>query len=188
MDGNSNIQSNNFLEIKHFDQNFTEEVNRRSGSRVDLCWQCKTCTNGCPFLEAMDYHPNFLIRLVQYGLKDEALNNSTIWICVGCNTCSSQCPNGIDISAVTDTLREIAIKENISIAEPDILRFHKEVLNSIKRYGKTHKLEIMLRYKTYKRDFFSDVGVGLKMLTKHKLDILPSKNKDIKEIRDLFKL
>jgi len=73
------------------------------------------------------------------------------------------------------------------VAEPDILKFHREVLNTIHRYGRTHKLEIMLRYKLHKRDWFSDMGVGMKMLTKRKLELLPSRVKHMKDIKDFFK-
>ncbi len=40
----------------------------------------------------------------------------------------------------------------------------------------------MLRYKIQKRDWFKDLDVGLKMLAKRKLDLMPSKVKDIKKI------
>jgi len=85
-----------------------------------------------------------------------------------------------------DTLRQMAIEEGISPAEPDILGFHNEVLKSIERYGRTHKLEIMLRYKIRKRDWFSDIDVGLKMLAKRKLDLLPSKIDKIDGVKKLF--
>jgi len=88
--------------------------------------------------------------------------------------------------AIMDTLRQMAMEEGVDIAEPDILNFHKEVLNSIKRYGRTHKLEIMLRYKIKQRDLFSDMDVGLKMLAKRKLDLTPSKIKGIENIRQFF--
>jgi hypothetical protein len=44
----------------------------------------------------------------------------------------------------------------------------------------------MLRYKAYKRDWFADLGVGLRMLAKRKLDLLPAKSPDIQAIRKLF--
>ena len=134
----------------------------------------------------MDYSPHAVIRLVQLGLKKEALENSAIWICVGCNTCSVQCPNGIDIPVVSDTLCEIALEEGIAVAEPDILNFHREVLNSIRRYGRAHKLEIMLRYKAKKHNWFADVGVGLRMLLKRKLHLMPSRSSDIFSVKKLF--
>jgi heterodisulfide reductase subunit C len=96
------------------------------------------------------------------------------------------CPQAIDIAAMMDAVREIAIQSGVTIAEPDILNFHKEVINSIERYGRTHKLEIMLRYKIRTLDLFSDMDLGLKMLAKRKLDLRPSTVKDHKEIDAIF--
>jgi heterodisulfide reductase subunit C len=186
LNANEQSLSKDFIDLSEMDLNFASEVKMRSGVDVSLCWHCQTCVNGCPFSEAMDYAPNAVIRLVQLGLKKAALSNSTIWLCVGCNACSSQCPNAIDVSAVNDTLREIAIEQGIAVAEPDILKFHREVLNSIKRHGRTHKLEIMLRYKAYKHDWFADLGVGLRMLARGKLDLLPAKSPHIQVIKNLF--
>jgi len=173
-------------DIRHRDADFSAKVKRRSGVNIDLCWHCQSCAGGCPFVGAMDYPPNRVIRLVQLGLKKEALESSGIWICVGCNTCSIQCPNAIDIPAVNDALREIAIEEGVTIAEPDILNFHQEVLHSIERYGRTHKFEIMLRYKMRRHDWFSDMAVGLKMFARRKLELLPSRSRDMKTIKGLF--
>ena len=178
--------SENIINISRRDSEFAERVKQRSGVNFDLCWHCHCCAGGCPFVTAMDYPPNRVIRLVQLGLKKEALESSGIWICVGCNTCSIQCPNAIDIPAVNDALRELAIEEGVPIAEPDILTFHREVLNSIERYGRTHKFEIMLRYKLRRRDWFSDMAVGLKMFVKRKLELLPSRSRDMKKIKGLF--
>jgi len=176
----------NIINAETQDFSFTKEVEKRSGVNLSSCWHCRCCSGGCPFFHAMDMAPNAVIRLVQLGLKDEALRSSAIWICVGCHTCSSECPQAIDMSAIMDTLRQMAIEEGVPVAEPDILNFHNEVLKSIDRYGRTHKLEIMLRYKARKLDLFSDVNVGLRMLAKRKLDLKPSKVNDIEKVHQLF--
>jgi len=174
------------VNLNQTDSGFATDVIRRSGVDINKCWHCQTCAGGCPFVRAMDYPPNRVIRIVQLGLRKEALESSGIWICVGCNTCSIQCPNCIDIPAINDTLRQIAMQEGVGIAEPNILNFHEAVLQSIQRHGRTHKLEVMMRYKLKKHDWFSDMTVGLKMFAKRKLELLPSKSKNIAEIRKLF--
>ena len=40
------------------------------------------------------------MRAVQMGLKDEALKNRSLWLCLSCSTCSARCPNNIDVAAV----------------------------------------------------------------------------------------
>ena len=44
----------------------------------------------------------------------------------------------------------------------------------------------MLRHKLSTKSWFKDLDVGLKMLAKRKLDLWPSKVKDIREIAGLF--
>jgi heterodisulfide reductase subunit C len=169
------------------DRLFTAEVCRRSGTPVQRCYQCRSCGNGCPFVEAMDYPPYAVLRLVQYGLRQPALECGAIWICAGCHTCSGQCPNGLDIAAVMNTLRHLALEERAAVAAPDILQFHLEVVRSIERHGRVHKLGVMLRHKLLTGHWFTDVDVGLKMLAKRKLDLRPSRVKNLEEIARLFR-
>jgi heterodisulfide reductase subunit C len=167
---------------------FAGMVEEMSRSNLSRCWHCLCCSGGCPFAQDMDILPNRVIRMVQLGMKQQVLASSAIWLCVGCNTCSMECPNAVDMAAVMDVLRRMAVQENVKIPEPGVLSFHQKVIDSISRYGRTHKLEIMMRYKLSEKDFFSDMDLGLKMLSKRKLDLMPSKVKDRQQVQDLFKL
>ncbi len=153
---------------------------------VNHCLHCRTCACGCPFLKGMDYHPHAVLRLLQYGLDQKALECKTIWVCVSCHTCSSQCPVGIDIAAVMNTLRLMALEKGVQPGKPNILSFHQEVLRSLRNYGRAHKLGIMWHYKIHNQQWFQDVDVGLKMLVKRKLELRPSKVKDMEDLRSLF--
>jgi hypothetical protein len=93
---------------------------------------------------------------------------------------------GIDIASVMDAVRQLALAENAQIAEPNIHHFHREVMGCIERYGRTHKLEIMMRYKMKSHDWFTDMMTGLKMLMKGKLELRPSKIEHVHLIKDLF--
>jgi heterodisulfide reductase subunit C len=181
-----NSLPSSLIDVNACDRSFHHEVNERSRENVGLCWHCRTCAGGCPYVKAMDYHPHAVFRLVQLGLRKEALESSTIWICVSCNTCSIQCPAAIDIPAIMDALRHMAVQEGVKIAQPEIVKFHEEVLGSIKRYGRTHKLEIMMRYKVRMRQWFQDMDLGLKMLARRKLDLTPSKIDRPEEVSRLF--
>ena len=88
----------------------------------------------------------------------------------------------------TSVIKSIdAIGDYPFIGEPDILNFHEQMLESVKKYGRTHKLEIMMRYKLKKKDFFQDIGLGLTMLAKRKLDLRAKKVKDKQSIENIFK-
>ncbi len=156
------------------------------GNGFNRCFHCRCCGSGCPFIKAMDHPPNHVIRMLQFGLLDEALATSTIWTCVACNTCAMECPMAIDIPGLMDRLRHTAIEKNVIVAEPDVLKFHQTVVNSISRYGRTHKLDIMMRYKLTTRRWLEDWQVGLKMLAKRKLDLLPSRVKQLDQVKALF--
>ena len=172
--------------VHELDREFAREVNRKSETDLNLCYQCRTCSNGCPFVAAMDLPPNVVIRMIQYGMRQQVLESKTIWVCVNCHTCSSQCPNNIDIAAIMNTLTQMALEERAHLTAQPILDFHLEVLRSIETYGRTHKLRIMLRHKLATGAWFKDIDLGLKMLTKRKLDLIPSKVRAVKEIHRLF--
>ena len=157
------------------------------GDDYHRCFHCRCCGGGCPFIQAMDHPPNAIIRLLQFGLLEEALASSTIWVCVACNTCAMECPMAIDIAALMDRLRHLALEKGALVAEPDVLKFHRTVLDSISRYGRTHKLEIMMRFKLTTRRWLQDWQVGLKMLAKRKLDLMPSRVSRMDEIKALVK-
>ncbi len=167
-------------------RSFARELQGLSGTNLNRCFHCQTCAAGCPFIEAMDYPPNKIIRLVQFGLRRKALESRAIWVCVGCSSCAAECPNQVDMPAIMEALRYLALKEGVKVADPDILDFHREVFSSVRRYGRTHELGIILRYKARVGRWFTDLNLGLKMLARRKLDLRASKVKATKEISRLF--
>lgn len=174
------------LKLKKLDKRFADKVNRLAHTDSRMCFQCRACYNTCPFVQAMDYSPPAILRLVLLGQEKTVLNSTTIWTCVGCNTCSTICPQRVDMAAVMDALRQIALEQGVMPAQPEALIFHNAILDSIKKYGRTHKLDVMIRYKVKNLDLFSDVDVGLKMFVKRKLDMLPSRVKNLVQVRSLF--
>src|SRR3990172_12582159 len=77
---------------------------------VDACYQCKKCSSGCPLTFAMDLLPDRVIRLAILGQEEMLLQSRTIWVCSSCETCTTRCPNGIDIAGVMDWLKEEALR------------------------------------------------------------------------------
>ncbi len=165
---------------------FLKIVNHVSRQNINMCWHCWTCGGGCPFSAHMDLLPNQVIRLIQMGRGEDALRCNTIWLCVGCHTCSSQCPNSIDVAAVMDALRQLAIRDGIVAPEMDIYRFHKYIYGSIERYGRLNKLAAMVQFKVGSGRLFSDLQSGLKMITRGKLELLPQKVENSDELNRIF--
>ncbi len=165
---------------------FKKIIDHVARQKVDLCWHCGTCSAGCPFVEHMDLHPNHVIRLVQLNQREAALRCRTIWICVGCHTCSTQCPNSIDVAAIMDALRQLAIHDGVTQTETNIYKFHKHVYESIQKHGRLNKLEALSRFKLGSGQIFSDLQAGLKMLTRGKLDVLPHNIEDRDALAAIF--
>jgi heterodisulfide reductase subunit C len=165
---------------------FLEEVKKRSGEDLSLCYQCLKCTAGCPTAPEMDIRPNSLIRMIQMGRKEAVLGSSAIWLCVSCEACGTRCPNGIDIGVLMDTLREMAIEQGVPAKEKNIHLLHEAFVRSIRRGGRVHEATMLMDYKLRSKDFMTDLVPGMVLFLKGKIPIVPSLIKGRKEIRKIF--
>ena len=154
---------------------------------VQDCYQCQKCSAGCPVAFAMDFKPNQIMQMVALGMKDRVLSSKTIWVCASCYTCSTRCPNDIDIAKVMDWLRQSALQEGVTPAEKEAPLFHAAFLESVRTHGRVHELGMMARYKMKTGKFFDDFKLGWKMFTKGKLKLWPSRVHNKKEIAKLFR-
>jgi len=168
-------------------RNMIEEV---SGQKVSACFQCRKCTNGCPITFAMDIMPHQLVHLLQFGQIDQVLSTDTIWVCASCETCTTRCPNSIDIAHVMDSLRQISRQRGIKPDQYSIPIFHKAFLGSIKRHGRVNETEMALTYSIEDAGwlgFLKLTGLGFAMFIKGKAKIMPSRVRALKYVKDLFK-
>ncbi len=58
------------IKLKDCDPNFVNEVISAGGKNAHICFQCGTCTAGCPTVYAMDYTPRQILRMVNLGMRD----------------------------------------------------------------------------------------------------------------------
>jgi heterodisulfide reductase subunit C len=134
----------------------------------------------------MDYRPAQILRMVQLGQKAELLKSSAIWLCIGCETCGTRCPNEIHAGAVIDSLRQMAVREGVVASERSVHTMHEAFLNSIRLWGRLHELSMILEHKARDRDLLSNVDMGVEMFMKGKIHPLPKRIKGIGEVRELF--
>jgi heterodisulfide reductase subunit C len=154
---------------------------------VQDCFQCQKCSAGCPVVSEMDYTPNQVMQMVSLGMKEKLLTCTTIWVCASCYTCSTRCPNQIDVAGVMDWLRQTALREGAVPAEKEVPVFHAAFLESIRSHGRVHELSMLARYKMKTHRYFQDMKLGWKMFARGKLRILPSNIKGRKEVAGLFR-
>lgn len=159
---------------------------RQAGADVTACYQCGRCSAGCPLAEFFDFKPMQVVRMCCYGREEELLGSRSIWICASCETCTTRCPNGIDIARAMDVLRCRALQNRRKASEPRVPTFHRAFLNSIRLNGRVHELGMIAEFKLRTRDFFGDVGLGLQMLRRGKLSFLPDRIRGAREVRKLF--
>ena len=100
----------------------TNRVNDLSGQSIQLCYHCHKCTAGCPAAFAMEYGPDRILRLIQFGQQERLLSSRDPWLCLGCEMCGAFCPNEIDINEVMIALKEIAGETGYRVEDCQELR------------------------------------------------------------------
>jgi len=102
----------NLDQIRFRKDELVKEVEDLSGENLFGCYQCGTCSAGCPYIDEMDLTPDEVIRYVILG-RDEVLHSKTIWLCSSCFTCAERCPRDINITRIMEALRQIILRKNI---------------------------------------------------------------------------
>jgi len=173
------------------DLSFVEQVSELSQQNVRRCYYCLRCSAGCPAAYAMDITPAQILRLAQLGQQDTLLHSSAIWLCIGCETCGTRCPNEIHAGAVIDALRQLALKQDVPAAEKSVFRLHKAFLSTIRRYGRLHEVSMLAQYAATNlasRAVFGNIDMGAALFLKGKLELLPHRIRDTRQLRALFSL
>ena len=174
------------IQIPETASGFLEEL-RQAGADVTACFQCGRCSAGCPAADYFDVQPMQAVRMCCYGQEEKLLSSKTIWVCAACETCTTRCPNGIDIARMMDLLRSRAFAAKKGTREPAVVAFHRAFLNSIRTHGRVFEVGMIANYKMRSGDFFSDIGLGLQMIRRNKLKFLPSRIQGTGEVKALFK-
>jgi heterodisulfide reductase subunit C len=114
------------LQLKKGD--LIQEVEDLCNENLYGCYQCGTCSAGCPFIDEMDLSPDEVIRYVILDRK-EVLNSKTIWLCSSCFTCAERCPRDINITKIMEALRQIILRRKID--RTDLRKLTKEEMETI---------------------------------------------------------
>jgi heterodisulfide reductase subunit C len=123
LEGNVNLKT---LQLKKGE--LLQEVEELCGENLFGCYQCGTCTAGCPFIDEMDLSPDEVIRYVILDRK-EVLNSKTIWLCSSCFTCAERCPRDINITKIMEALRQIILRKKID--KTDLKKLTKDEKETI---------------------------------------------------------
>jgi heterodisulfide reductase subunit B len=153
------------------------------GENVYLCYQCVKCTSGCPVAEFMDWQPNQILRALQFGQEDIALESQTPWLCAACQTCTTRCPQGININAIMDFLTREAIAQGYAAQVPEVKIFDEAFLRQVKIWGRAYELGLMVEVNLRTKDIFGNLDLGLKMIRKNKVSFLPELGRPARNVK-----
>ena len=123
---------------------FTKTVADLGGGSVTMCFQCGTCTAGCPSGKETAYRIRRIMRQAQLGLEKEVIESDDIWQCTTCYACVERCPRQVEIVEVVTVLRNIAVEKG-KIADG-----HRAVANNLISYG--HTVNINDKVKAQRKD------------------------------------
>lgn len=143
---------------------------------VYLCYQCVKCTSGCPVSDFFDWQPNQIMRAIQLGQEDIALESETPWLCASCQTCTTRCPQGLDIAAIMDFLTREAKERGIKPPLPELNVFNEAFMREVKLWGRSYEPGLMVEMTLRNRDpkaLVDDAGMYLKMMQKGKVGFFP---------------
>jgi heterodisulfide reductase subunit C len=166
---------------------FIEEVEEASGEKIRICYQCGKCSASCPVGFAMDLLPNQVMRMIQLGLKDEALSSRTIWLCASCETCAARCPREIEIVRVMDALRRRARAEDYDVPVREVPVFLNTFLSTIRRFGRLYEVGFVGAYNLLSGHLTKDMNKAPAMMMKGKIALTPPRVKGMAEVRKLMR-
>ena len=95
--------------IKKIDKKLVEEIAAEEAlERFKSCYQCGTCSGGCPSGRRTSMRTREVIREALIGLDDELLTSDLLWLCSTCYTCMERCPRDVPTTDIIIKLRNIA--------------------------------------------------------------------------------
>jgi hypothetical protein len=94
---------------------------------------------------------------------------------------------GIDVAAVMDALRKLAIARGASKQEGNVPLFNKAFLKTVQVFGRTYEMAMIAAYKLGTGKFMADTEKFPTMLRKGKIALLPPLGGDRKTVRRIFK-
>ena len=163
------------------------KVREMSGVDLGLCYQCRKCSGGCPVSRLAGSPPSDLIRRLQLGAGDELLHSDLVWLCVSCGTCQARCPMGINLAAVMDTLRSLALAAGAARPKGDMPAFNSAFLKGVETFGRAYDLATIAAYKLRSGTLMNDTDKFPAMLKKGKMAIMPPSGADKDAVKRIFK-
>src|SRR5210317_1213529 len=100
------------------------------------------------------------MRAVQLGQEDIALEAQTPWLCSACQTCTTRCPQGLDINAIMEFLTREARERGYEMPVPEVNFFNEAFMREIRLWGRSYEPGVMAEVKLRSRsNLFDDLNL-----------------------------
>ncbi len=162
-----------------------QRIQDELGENVFLCYQCIKCTSGCPVAEFFDWQPNQIMRALQLGQEDIAFESQTPWLCAACQTCTTRCPQGLDIAAIMDFLTREAVKRGYKPKVSEVNIFSEAFMREVRLWGRSYELGMMAELKLRTGNLFGDMDLAVKILQKNKLPFVPPLTRPPRKVKPI---
>jgi heterodisulfide reductase subunit C2 len=172
---------------KKSSESLSRAVEALAGVDLGACFQCKKCSSGCPVASLAKSRPSEIMRRLHLGAGNELLESDLVWMCASCETCSARCPMGIDVAAVIDALRRLALERGASPQEGNVPLFNRAFLKTVELFGRSYEVGMIAAYKLGTGKLKQDTEKFPAMLKKGKISLLPPRGGDRKTVGRIFK-
>lgn len=160
-------------------------LEEQSGVDLRQCYQCGTCTAGCPLAQYMDMTPRQVLRHLQLGFLAEALHSNAPWICAACHSCSARCPHNIQVCELMEAVRRMAASRGIYPLRRARI-FTRAFLAPVKLFGRSHEMSMTALYNIASGRIWQHFEYLPAMLKGRKLRLLPAQVRDKRALRRIF--
>lgn len=159
------------------------------GETLRACIQCGTCAGSCPAANEMQFSPRAINAMVKAGMRDEVLSSNSMWLCLSCYLCTERCPKGVKVTDIMYALKRLAIRhdgENYWNPTPVLERTFVDCVNLT---GRLPEMGVTGGYfwRTNPFKALKMLPMGLKLLSHHRLPLVPSRVKGMRDLRAMIR-
>jgi heterodisulfide reductase subunit C len=169
---------------------FLKEICSLPGAEtVRACIQCGTCTGSCPAANEMQFSPRAINAMVKAGMRDEVLSSNSMWLCLSCYLCAERCPKGVKVTDIMYALKRLAIRHNGENYWDPTPVLERTFVDCVNLTGRLFEVGLTGGYywRTNPVKALTMIPMGVKLLSHHRLPLMPSRVKRVQELRSMIK-
>ena len=136
----------------------------------------------------MDLSPREVIALFRAGDIETILKSRTIWICASCYACTVRCPQDIKITDLLYALKRVAMDTKIRPRRFPVYALSEAFVSNVRNFGRNWELALLTWFylRTNPMNLLKMAPLGLRMLRKRRLALLPERIKGRSDLRKII--